>query len=225
MTAVAAHAQAIHHADIAQAVQAVVSRTNALRREAKLPEVHVEPRLTRAADEFARYMARTGRYGHEADGREPPQRAEAHGYDYCIVLENIAYHYDSRGFETGRLARDIVEGWKGSPPHRRNMVNADVTQVGVAIARSDATGYYYTVQMLGLPRSAAVRFEVRNESQRDVRYRVGDQAYTAPARSIRTHEVCGRERLRFERPPAAFEPKGGDRFVVPAQGGEATLRR
>lgn len=36
-------------------------------------------------------MAKTGKYGHAADGRKPAERAAAHGYEYCIVRENIAY--------------------------------------------------------------------------------------------------------------------------------------
>lgn len=208
----------VPHADVAEAAEAVVAGTNALRQGERLPALRVEPRLARAAREFAAYMAKTTSYGHEADGRDPPARARAHGYDYCLVLENIAYHYDSRGFGTARLAHDIVEGWKASPPHRANLLNAIVTHVGVGIARSDRNGHYYTVQVLGLPRSASVKFEVRNESRREVRYRVGDEAYTVPARSLRTHEACGREALRFERPAGTFQPRSGDRFVITPEG-------
>ncbi|MGE5095869.1 MAG: CAP domain-containing protein [Betaproteobacteria bacterium] len=220
-----AQAQPLPQADIAAATQAVVAQSNAFRQQMERPQLQEEPRLARAAREFARYMARTGRYGHEADGREPPQRAGAQGYDYCIVLENIAYYYDSRGFDTARLAQRVVEGWKRSPAHRENLLNAGVTHVGVGLAHSEATGYYYAVQMLGLPRAASVSFEVRNESQHDVRYDVGGKAYTAPARSIRTHEVCGREALRFERPAGSFEPRSGDRFVIAPQGNRISVQR
>lgn len=215
-------AHAAQTADVAKAAQAVVSQTNALRERGNLAMVHDEPRLARAASEFASHMARTNRYGHEADGRDPPKRAEAAGYDYCLVLENIAYDYDSRGFDTARLARTLVEGWRRSPPHRANMLNAAVTHIGVGIARS-ATGYYYAVQMLGLPRSASIKFEVRNESRRDVRYRVGKERYTVPAHALRTHEVCAHEALVFDRPAGSFQPRAGDRFVIPPQGDAVTV--
>jgi uncharacterized protein YkwD len=99
-------------ADVAAVSRRVVEETNAFRRSHGLAEVHVEPHLKRAADEFAAYMARSGKYGHEADGREPATRAQAAGYDYCLVLENIAYHFDSRGFRTAALAERIEEGWE-----------------------------------------------------------------------------------------------------------------
>jgi uncharacterized protein YkwD len=213
-------------ADEHRTASLIVEGTNAFRRAQGLHDVTPEAQLTRAATEFAGYMARTARYGHEADGRDPAERARAHGYDYCVVLENIAYHYDSRGLATEALAHKSVEGWKASPPHRKNMLDARVTHTGVAVARG-ANGYYYGVQMFGLPRSAAIRFEVRNESQADVRYRVGEQAYTVPARSVRTHEVCSREPVRFEglRPPERSEARAGDRFLVPAEGRRVTLQR
>jgi uncharacterized protein YkwD len=59
--------------------------------------------------------AKSGKFGHEADGRQPGQRAEAQGYRYCTVAENLALNLDSRGFETKELARKAVEGWKARP--------------------------------------------------------------------------------------------------------------
>ena len=214
---------AVLAADVAAASARVEQGTNEFRRREGLQAVRREPHLQRAATEFAQFMARTSKYGHEADGRDPPARAKAAGYDYCIILENIAYHYDSRGFETDALARKIVAGWEASPPHRENMRNPAVTQIGVGVARS-STGYYYSVEMLGLPRSASVRFEVRNESQDAVRYRIGEKTYTVPGRSIRTHEVCKREPVRFEGLAGgeAIEPRRGDRFVIPPEGGRVT---
>jgi uncharacterized protein YkwD len=209
-------------ADVSAAASLIVERTNEFRRAEGLDAVHVDARLERAALEFAQFMARTGKYGHEADGRDPPARAQAQGYEYCVVLENIAYHYDSRGYEARRLAQASVEGWKASPPHRKNLENPLVTQTGVAVARA-ANGYYYSVQMLGLPRSASVAFEVRNESHDTVRYRVGDTAYAIPPRSIRTHTTCMHEALRFAG-GEALQPRRGDRFIIPPEGGPARLQ-
>src|SRR4051794_39345623 len=76
--------------DVDAAAQLVVDATNTFRREQQRRPVGVEAMLTRAGQEFAAYMARTGRFGHTADGRDPAARAEAHGYAYCIVAENIA---------------------------------------------------------------------------------------------------------------------------------------
>jgi uncharacterized protein YkwD len=50
-------------------------------------------------------MARTGIYGHVADGRQPVDRAAAEGYDACIVSENIARLYRSAGYDAVALPR------------------------------------------------------------------------------------------------------------------------
>ena len=79
------------------------------------------------------------------------ERARRHGYAWCFIAENIAYQYDSRGFATESLAHGIVEGWKKSAGHRRNLLAREATHTGVAVARSEKTGYYYAVQLFGRP--------------------------------------------------------------------------
>src|SRR5438270_9327440 len=75
----------------AQATQAndlIFQTTNAFRQDEKIAVLSWNPQLAAAAQAFAEFMARTGRYGHDVDGRQPSQRAEQHGYRYCIVDEN-----------------------------------------------------------------------------------------------------------------------------------------
>ena len=168
----------------------VIQQTNAFRKMQGRQSHTVDPALSRAADEFARYMARHGKYGHTADGRTPADRASAHGYDYCLVLENIAYVFRSAGYPSASaLAHDMVEGWKKSPQHRDAMLDADATQTGVAIARA-ADGRYYGVQMFGRPKSASIRFSISNLAGTPVEYRAGERAYTLPPRTTREHTVC-----------------------------------
>jgi len=108
--------------DLPRTELAIVEMTNAFRRESKLGEVKPNAALTAAARAFAQYLAKTGKFAHEADGRGPGERVVASGYQYCQVAENLAMNLDSRGFETRALARAVVEGWKGSPPHRANLL-------------------------------------------------------------------------------------------------------
>ena len=49
----------------------MVERTNAFRLEQGLGAVKPDPALEASARDFAAYMARTDRYGHEADGATP----------------------------------------------------------------------------------------------------------------------------------------------------------
>jgi uncharacterized protein YkwD len=215
--------------DLGRVARLVVDDTNEYRREEDRSKVAPNEKLAEAAREFARFMARTGEYGHAADGREPWERAQRHGYDYCYVAENIAYHYDSRGFDTARLAKQVFDGWKGSAGHRRNMLQAGVTETGVGLARSDKTGYIYAVQMFGLPRSARVAFRVRNESRTPARYRLGERRFDLAPRTIRSHETCALEELVFEKPAAprarTYEPANGDEFVLAPEGEGVSVRR
>jgi uncharacterized protein YkwD len=129
----------------------VVRGTNAFRAEHRRGALEVEPRLQAAARDFAAFMARTGRFDHDADGRKPADRIVAKGYRYCMVAENIAYEHDSRGFTSADLAKRFVEDWKGSRGHRANMLGPAAVHTAVAVARGPKNGYYYAVQLFGKP--------------------------------------------------------------------------
>ena len=120
--------------DLARVEELISKLTNEFRRQEGRPEVQRNPKLTAAAHSFADYVARTNRFGHTADGSQPWERAKKQGYKYCVIAENIAYEYNSAGFGTEELARSFVEGWKHSPPHRKNMLDPDLTDIGVGVA-------------------------------------------------------------------------------------------
>jgi uncharacterized protein YkwD len=217
--------------DLAGVKKFITDRTNEFRESEKRQRVEVNPKLEKTARYFADYMARTGRYGHTADGSDPADRAEDHGYDYCIVLENIAYAFDSEGFTTGELGKKFFEGWKHSPPHRRNMLDADVVETGVAVARSEKTGYYFAVQMFGRPKSLAIEFRVKNRSPETVSYKVGDREFTLPPRYTRTHEQCRPPEVKFELPAGgktateSRKAETGDTFLITGDKGNLRVER
>ncbi len=203
--------------DAEQVAGLAVRLTNEFRMQEGRKEVVVNAQLLAAARYFAGHMAKTGRFSHEADGSTPDVRARKHGYDYCIVSENIAYQYSSAGFATGELAQGFIEGWKNSPGHRRNMLDPDVTETGAAVARGKP-GAYYAVQMFGRPASRAVKFSVANQSSAAIRYRLGGTAFSLAPRQTRTHQGCRSGELKFDWPGTQRETtirtKDGDRFAV-----------
>ena len=150
--------------DLPQTEIAIVEMTNAFRKDNKLGALKPNAALAAAARAFADYLGKSGRFGHEADGRQPAQRAEAQGYRYCTVAENLALNLDSRGFETKELARNAVEGWKASPGHRANMLRPHVTEIGVAVVRApDRDPKFISVQLFGRPDSLKVTFRTARE--------------------------------------------------------------
>jgi uncharacterized protein YkwD len=144
-----------YHPDLDEASRLVVDGTNTLRVAEGRPRLIVNESLSRAARQFAKYMADTDQYGHEADGRTLAQRVAVEKISWCALAENIAYQYVSTGFTTEDLARSLVDGWIDSPGHHRNMVDPDVTEIGVGIARSARSGRYYAVQDFARPKQVA----------------------------------------------------------------------
>jgi len=151
------------------------------------------------------------------------------GYDYCIVSENIGYQYSSAGFTTEELATRLVQGWRDSVGHRRNLLDPNVTETGVAVARSEQTGHYYAVQLFARPKSLATAFRISNESDATLEYETGGRGYTLPPRFARSHELCRDIELILQWPDrperTRLRPGNGDRYVITRTDSQLVLRR
>jgi len=122
----------------------VVDRTNAERARHGLRALTVDARLAAAAQAHSVDMVQRGFFAHESpDGRQVWDRAVAAGYAYRKVAENIAAGQ--------RTAEEVVRGWMGSPGHRANILDGDLTQIGVGRADGGSYGVYWT-QVFGTPR-------------------------------------------------------------------------
>jgi uncharacterized protein YkwD len=184
--------------DFAKVADGTVEQTNAFRESEGLSRLSVDPKLAATAEYFADYMARTDEYGHNADGKPPAERVREHDYDYCLVSENIAYLYSAQPLSADELTRRFVDGWKNSAGHRKNMLDADVIETGVAVARSEKSGYIYAVQMFGRPKDKAYEFKVDNRSGTTVSYTIDDETFELPPNYVRTHQRCRTAPVKFE---------------------------
>jgi hypothetical protein len=72
------------------------------------------------------------------------------GYDYKFAGENLAVNYTS--------AEDQHKAWMNSPTHRKNMLNPDYREVGVAVVKENIDGEnsLLTVEMFGAPMYAPI---------------------------------------------------------------------
>jgi uncharacterized protein YkwD len=208
--------------DAARVATEITRATNAFRKQEGRGELAVNAALATASRDFVEFMARTDRYGHDADGRQPGERAEQNGYDYCIVAENIAYQYRSSGFTTAALADALVEGWKKSPQHRHNMLDPGASDTGAAVAQSRSTGRWYAVQMFGMPKSAQFPFSITNTTETLVRYRLDDRVFELAPRVTRTHKQCRATELVLHDTGAKetlrVTPTNGERYRVVSDG-------
>lgn len=125
----------------------ILSELNALRERRNLPPVQYDDRLHRAAAEQAAHTATlpNGRLSHTgAGGSTVADRVEAQSYSWATVAENLLFNYSLDGTEAYTL-------WRNSPPHFANMINPDVTEVGLAYTVTDI-GQVYHAMVLARPR-------------------------------------------------------------------------
>ena len=94
--------------------------------------VTLDPELMRLAAEQARVMAARDKLDHDA-GRPFQARIQKSGFDAAVAVENIGAGYHT-------LA-EAFSGWRDSPPHRANMLNANVTKMGIAAVYAPKSKY------------------------------------------------------------------------------------
>lgn len=220
--------------DLRKTEQNIVAGANQFRAEQKLAPLVPNDKLNKAASAFAKFMAEKDLYGHHADDRSPAQRVRASEYDYCLVAENIAYQFRSTGFETADLGKQFLEGWKNSPPHRKNLLDADEMETGVAIEQSKTTGVFYAVQLFGRPKSAAIHFTIANLTASVVDYTIGEHKFSLPGRFTRRHTACRAEPIQLvaSAEPEALKPAqqdpikptSGDAFLIDADGDQISIK-
>lgn len=212
-------------ADLKQAGQQIFSLTNQFRVQHGRGELKMNDELSRAAQEFAEYLARTDTFSHTADGKRPSQRVREHGYRYCLVAENIAQEYNSAGFTTSALARAFVGGWRHSPEHRKNMLDGDLDDLGVGVARSKQTGRYYAVQDFGRPKSKSVVFRISNETDTTIHYTVDGQSFKLDPHYTATHTRCRSPELDVQNARSKSEDgKEGEETFYPKNDAHYVIR-
>jgi uncharacterized protein YkwD len=204
--------------DLTDVVERLTSRTHAFRHQEGRPPVAPNPQLTAAAQDFATFMARTGQFSHTADGQTPEARAKVHGYDPCLIAENIAYQHHPGGFTAEALAQGFFEGWQHSPDHRKNVLDPAVTDTGVGVAQSQQTGAYYAVQLFGHPMSQQIEFQLTNHTDATITYTIESHTFPLPPRTTHTHQQCRPPEVTFQWPgtqeSTTVHPNQGDRYTI-----------
>ena len=120
----------------------VLREINRIRREHGLVPLEYSSRLAAAAANHSRSMAPKGFFAHNsADGSVFWKRIEqfypAGAYRYWSVGENLVWQAPSLD------ARQAVQRWMNSKPHRANLLNPSWRQIGLSAVRSpSAPGTY-----------------------------------------------------------------------------------
>jgi uncharacterized protein YkwD len=111
---------------------AAASMISGYRKNNGLGAVTIDPQLMKMAADQANAMAARDKLDHDV-GRGFTQRVAASGYDAKGAYENIGAGYHT-------LA-EAFSGWRSSPGHRANMLQRDVTNIGIAAAYSPRSKY------------------------------------------------------------------------------------
>jgi uncharacterized protein YkwD len=123
----------------------VLELTNLERAEMGIAPLRWENRLGRAAQGHSVNMARTQRFAHTLDGRDPGHRIRAEGYVARRWSENIFMGGGPYG-----SAEAAVDAWMRSSGHRANLLDRHVTELGVGV-RQSARGFWYFTQKFARP--------------------------------------------------------------------------
>ncbi len=121
--------------------QTLLDQLNALRRTHKRPALTTHAGLTRVAREHSQDMQQRMQVSHVSPlSGTPAQRVERAGYRSGLVLENVG-----RGPDLDHLHELLLK----SPGHRSNMLNPDVTHVGIGVQadESDEPISFYVTQL------------------------------------------------------------------------------
>ena len=195
----------------------IAAGANAFRRENGLRDLAPNDVLAGEARAFAAFLARTGAFSHEADGRDPAARAQAAGYAYCDVAENLARIDENRAF-VADLADVFMKGWEHSPGHRRNLLDPVLTETGVGVARPRGRpDAYVAVQVFGRPLSEQYAFQISNRADRVVDVALDGRRRKIAPSTTTTFTLCAPSVVAIDGVTdgaARFEPRPGARYLL-----------
>ncbi len=162
----------------------ILVKVNAYRAQSNHACLRRNTYLDKAAQNYAAWLAKNLtqnsniKFGHEADGRTPTQRAEAVGYkakpdsvkktvtkhkkangsvvtrtvrkitSHKYVGENILY-FEGTLCDPNTFVKDAFDGWKNSKTHRRNMLSPKWNATGLGIAFNKESNRCFAVQVFG----------------------------------------------------------------------------
>jgi uncharacterized protein YkwD len=130
-------------------VEGIIAETNEHRLEHGLEPLSVNPALRNAAETKAEDMFPRQYFAHESPtGEGPSDLADAAGYDYLTIGENLILgNYENNSA--------LVQAWMDSPGHRANIFNAKFKEIGVSLQKGiyKDSSVWIGVQEFGRPAS------------------------------------------------------------------------
>ncbi len=124
----------------------VIKYVNEAREKENIPDLKISSRLTEVATAKINDMVTHKYFAHTSpEGITPWHWFEKSGYAYKYAGENLAINYTS--------AEEEQAAWMNSPTHRKNIMNSNYIEIGVAVAVGEINGApgIIAVQEFGAP--------------------------------------------------------------------------
>ncbi len=107
---------------------------NDYRSKKGLRPVSLDPRASAAAQVLVQDMAKHDHMSHIGPrGQDVGKRLISAGYSYRVAAENVGVGQTSLS--------EMIDGWKKSPPHSRNMLLKEAKNIGIAYEYKPDTKY------------------------------------------------------------------------------------
>lgn len=121
------------HASIPYSSQDIISATNTVRQANGVAALTTNATLSKAAAAKAQDMIANNYFAHTSPtGTSPWYWFKQAGYSFTEAGENLAKDFAS--------ADGVVQGWMGSDSHRKNLLNAQFIDIGVAVVEGEIDG-------------------------------------------------------------------------------------
>jgi len=127
----------------------LIDQTNAERETVDISSLSTNAALAEAARLKAEDMATKGYFAHKTpEGQDPWYWLYKSGYDFVAAGENLAVNFTD--------SQDVTNAWMQSVGHRKNILNQNFTDIGIATARGEYKGRetVFVVQFFGTPATA-----------------------------------------------------------------------
>lgn len=113
----------------AETARAEINRYRATR---GLGALKINAKLTAAAQRHSNDLSANDKISHRgSDGSNPWDRVKGAGYKARLAAENVGVGQRSFG--------EVLQGWKESPGHNKNLLLGDATQMGIALVVNPAS--------------------------------------------------------------------------------------
>lgn len=131
--------------DVAAAKQDIIDRTNALRRENGAAALRVNDKLMQAAQVRADEMAAHTAYSHTR-----PDGQKFNTITNCPYMAENIHRIADWTLSEQTLAEQAVADWNASTTHHKNMLNPNLSEIGIGLARGvndNGNPCWYCVQL------------------------------------------------------------------------------